>query len=87
METIEIINSWIASKGVIASILPKTIVLISTEVGDNETINRPRPKKELKINPIITSSFSFDRWFRKSMTLEANPPEKKAPSDRGNPSM
>jgi hypothetical protein len=34
---------------------------MSTEVGDTETMNSPSPKKEVKIRPMIASSFSLVR--------------------------
>ena len=75
------------SAGVIARILPKTIVCKSTEVGESDTIKSPRPKKELKIRPIIASSLSLERWLRNSIVLAASPPEKNAPRAKGSPNM
>ena len=63
------------------------MVWMFTEVGDSETMNRPRPKKEVKIRPMMASSFSLVRWLRNSIAAAASPPEKKAPSEKGRPSM
>ena len=75
------------SSGVMARMLPSTMVWMFTEVGDSETMNRPRPKKEEKIRPMMASSFSLVRWLRNSMAAAASPPEKKAPIEKGRPSM
>ena len=58
-----------------------------TEVGDSETMNSPRPKKEEKISPMMASSLSRVRWLRNSIAAAARPPEKKAPIENGRPSM
>ncbi|MCY1549829.1 hypothetical protein D9M68_860280 [compost metagenome] len=58
-----------------------------TEVGDSEIMNRPSPKKAVKISPITASSLSLVRWVRKSIAPAASPPEKKAPMEKGRPSI
>ena len=35
-----------------------------TDVGFNDTINSPRPKKDEKIRPMMASSFKRVRWSR-----------------------
>ncbi|MNV91608.1 hypothetical protein D3C71_1861190 [compost metagenome] len=70
-----------------ASTLPMTMVWISTEVGESDTMNRPSPKKEVKIRPMMASSFSRVRWFRNSMASAARPPDMKAPMEKGRPSI
>ena len=64
---------------------PKVIVFTSTEVGDIETINNPRPKNELKISPITASSFKSVLCFKNNIAPAASPPEKKAPKEKGRP--
>ena len=59
------------SSGVIARMLPSTMVWMFTEVGESDTMKSPRPKKEEKIRPMIASSFSLVRWLRKSMAAAA----------------
>ena len=73
--------------GVTARMLPSTMVWMFTEAGDSEIMNRPRPKKEVKIRPMMASSLSLVRWLRKSMAAAASPPEMKAPKAKGRPSM
>ncbi|MNT47993.1 hypothetical protein D3C72_1847510 [compost metagenome] len=80
-------TSCSVSAGVMARILPSTMVWMFTETGESETMNRPRPKKEVKIRPMIASSLSRVRWLRKSMAAAASPPEMKAPKAKGRPSM
>ena len=80
-------TSWIVSLAVTARILPSTIVCTSTDVGEIDTMNRPSPKKEVKIRPMIASSFNFVRRFRNSIAPAARPPERKAPSENGRPSI
>lgn len=58
-----------------------------TDVGFNDTINSPRPKKDEKIRPMMASSFKRVRWLRNSMLPAASPPEKKAPRENGSPSI
>ena len=48
------------------------MVWMFTEVGDSDTMNRPRPKKEVKISPMIASSLSLVRWLRKSIAPAAS---------------
>ncbi|MNY15051.1 hypothetical protein D3C86_1482480 [compost metagenome] len=79
--------SWIVSSVVIARILPSTMVWIFTEVGESDTMNSPSPKNEVKISPMIASSFSRVFWFRNSMEPAASPPERNAPSEKGRPSI
>ena len=55
--------------------------------GDSEIMNRPRPKKEVKMSPMMASSLSLVRWLRNSMAAAARPPEKNAPMENGRPSM
>ena len=43
-------TSWRVSAGVIARMLPMMMVCTFTAVGDSDTMNRPRPKKEVKIS-------------------------------------
>ena len=80
-------TSCTVSLAVTARILPRTMVCTSTEVGEIETMNRPSPKKEVKIRPMIASSFSFVRRLRNSMEPAASPPDRKAPSENGRPSI
>ena len=80
-------TSCSVSSGVTARMLPSTIVWMFTEVGEIETMNRPSPKKEVKMSPMIASSLSLVRWLRKSMAPAASPPDMKAPSEKGRPSM
>ena len=63
------------------------MVWMFTEVGMSDTMNSPRPKNEVKISPMMASSLSRVRWLRNSMAPAASPPEKKAPSEKGRPSM
>ncbi|MNL67625.1 hypothetical protein D3C87_1922300 [compost metagenome] len=86
-EMMPISASCRVSAGVMARMLPRTIVWMLTEVGDSETMNRPRPKNEVKISPMMVSSFSRVRWLRNSIAPAASPPEKKAPSENGRPSI
>jgi hypothetical protein len=80
-------TSCSVSAGVMARMLPSTMVWMFTEVGLSDTMNRPSPKKEVKISPMMASSRSFVLWLRKSMAPAASPPEMKAPSAKGSPSM
>ena len=57
------------------------------DVGDSEIMNRPRPKKEVKISPIIASSRSPERWLRNNIAPAASPPDRNAPSAKGSPSI
>ena len=86
-ETKPMMASCRVSSGVIARMLPSTMVWMFTEVGESDTMKSPRPKKEEKISPMMASSFSLVRWLRKSMAAAARPPEKKAPMENGRPSM
>ena len=86
-DTTPISTSWMVSPGVMARMLPSTMVWMLTEVGDTETMNRPSPKKAEKIRPMIASSLSLVRWLRNSMAAAARPPERNAPSENGSPSM
>ena len=63
------------------------IVSMLTDIGDSEAMNRPRPKKEVKMTPMIVSSFRPERWLRNSIAPAASPPATKAPSANGRPSM
>ena len=58
-----------------------------TEAGEIETMNSPSPKKEVKINPIIVSSFRPVRWFKNNIVPAARPPATKAPNANGRPNM
>ena len=58
-------TSCSVSSGVTARMLPSTMVWMFTEAGDSEIMNRPRPKKEVKIRPMMASSLSLVRWLRK----------------------
>jgi len=58
-----------------------------TDVGDSDTMNRPRPKKEEKIRPMMASSLSRVRWLRNIIAPAAKAPEKKAPRENDSPSM
>jgi hypothetical protein len=85
--TTEMMTSCSVSSGVTARMLPMTMVWMFTEVGDSEIMNRPRPKKAVKMSPMTASSLSLVRWVRNSMAPAARPPEKKAPSEKGRPSI
>ena len=58
-----------------------------TDIGDTDIINKPSPKKAVKIIPIIASSLSLERCRKKSIEPAANPPATKAPRANGSPSM
>ena len=75
------------SCGVMARMLPMIMVWTLIEVGLTEIMNRPRPKKEVKMMPMMTSIFRPERSLRKSMEPAASPPAMKAPSEKGRPSM
>ena len=59
------------------------IVWIDTVMGFTDTMNRPSPKKDVKIRPMITSTFSPERPDRKSIAPAARPPAMKAPKAKG----
>ena len=82
-DTKPIIANWNVSVGVIARILPIIIVWMLTDIGDNDIMNRPRPKNEVNIIPIIASSLSLERCCKKSIELAASPPATKAPRANG----
>ncbi|MNW06984.1 hypothetical protein D3C71_2034910 [compost metagenome] len=63
------------------------MVWILIEVGDSDTMNSPSPKNEVKIRPMIASSLSRVFWLRNSIEPAASPPERKAPSEKGSPSI
>ena len=65
--------------------LPIVIVSIEIAIGNRETINRPTPKKAVKIIPITTSLLSPERSFKNNITEAANPPEINAPAANGIP--
>ena len=75
------------SSGVMARILPMVIVMISTGTGLTETMNRPKPKNEVKISPMMTSGFNPERSVSSSIAAAASPPDKNAPSAKGRPSI
>ena len=87
MVTTPMIASCSVSPGEMASTLPSVMVWTFTEAGLSETMKSPSPKKEVKMSPMMASSLSPVRWFRKSMESAASPPERKAPSAKGRPSM
>ena len=80
-------TSCSVSSGVIARMLPMMIVWIEIAMGLRETMNSPSPKKLVKISPITTSSFSPERCRSASIASAASPPDRKAPSAKGRPSM
>ena len=86
-ETPAMMTSCSVSAGVTASTLPSTIVWMFTDAGDSEIMNRPRPKNDVKIRPMIASSLSFVRWLRNNIAPAAKAPEKNAPIAKGRPSM
>ena len=59
------------------------IVWMLTDIGDSDIINKPRPKKDVKITPIMASSLSLDRCCKKSIELAASPPATNAPRANG----
>ena len=75
------------SSGVMARILPMVIVMISTGTGLMDTMNRPKPKKDVKISPMMTSGLSPERSVSNSIAAAAKPPDKNAPSAKGRPSI
>ena len=79
--TVPMIASWAASNGVIARMLPNTMVWMFTDVGDSEAMNRPRPKKPVKISPMTASVRSMERELTNSIAAAASPPERNAPSE------
>ena len=83
----ETIINCFKSKSDIASMLPKIIFFISTEVGFREIMNNPNAKKDVKIIPIIASSLSFVCLFKKSIVKAASDPEINAPIEKGRPKM
>ena len=87
IDTPPMIASCSVSPGVIARILPMVIVWTSMPTGLIETMNSPNPKKLVKIRPMITSTFSPERSVRNSIAPAASPPDRKAPSAKGSPSM
>ena len=86
-DTPPIMTSCSVSAGVTARMLPSTMVWMFTEAGDSEIMNRPSPKKEVKIRPMMASSLSLVRWLRNSIAPAASPPDMKAPKAKGRPSM
>ena len=78
--------SCTVSAGVMARMLPITMVWIDTAIGCTEMMNSPRPKNAVKISPITTSDFSPERSCSASIEAAASPPATKAPSAKGRPS-
>ena len=81
------IASCTMSCGAMARILPIMMVWMLTDMGDSDTMNRPKPKNAVKMMPMITSIFSPDRPDRNSIAPAAMPPAKNAPSAKGRPSI
>ena len=79
------IASCSVSPGVMARMLPMMMVWMLTDMGASETMNRPNPKKEVKMMPMITSILSPERPERNSIAPAASPPEMNAPSAKGRP--
>ena len=63
------------------------MVWMLTDIGESDTMNRPRPKNDVKMIPMMTSIFRPDRPDRNSIAPAANPPARNAPSAKGSPSM
>ena len=61
------------------------MVCTETDIGFTDTMNRPSPKNEVKISPMITSGFSPERSDKNSIAPAASPPAMKAPSANGRP--
>ena len=75
------------SAGVTARMLPSMMVCMFTLVGESETMNRPRPKKEVKIRPITASCFSRVIAGAARIAAAASAPARNAPAAKGRPSM
>ena len=75
------------SQGAIAKILPIKILCKFTELGERESKNNPKAKKEVNIIPIATSSFSILRCLINNIEIAAKPPETNAPIEKGKPAM
>ena len=86
-ETKPMMATWSVSSGVIARMFPMVIVCTDTATGFTEIMKRPSPKNEVKMMPMITSTLRPDRSERNSIAAAASPPEMKAPSAKGMPSM
>ena len=81
------ITSCIVSAGVTARMLPITMVCTFTLVGDSETMNRPRPKNDVKISPMTASCFSRVTACSDRIAAAASSPARNAPAANGRPSM
>ena len=64
-----------------------TMVCTFTDVGDSETMNRPSPKKEVKISPMTASCLSRVTDWSARIAAAARRPARKAPAANGRPSM
>jgi len=54
-----------------------------TEIGFSDTTNNPSPKNEVKISPMMTSTYKCERSDKNNIAIAARPPETKAPKANG----
>ena len=63
------------------------MVWILTDMGEIDAIKRPKPKNEVKVKPMMVSSFKPENFCRNNIEIAANPPATKAPNENGRPNI